>query len=174
MPNKKTEMQMELVAVGLLTVHPENPRRGNIPAIVASIETNGWFGTVSAQRSTGHIIVGNHRFQAAVASGMETVPTFWVDCNDIEAKRIMVIDNRTSDSSTNDEERLLLILTELARVDDGLLGSGFEPLDMDNLIAAYEPLAELPPAEFREHDPDEMDYAYQCPSCRYQWSGKAR
>ena len=123
---------LEMVHPDKLTVHPENPRVGNIAGIVDSIEANGWFGTVSAQVSTGHVIVGNHRFQAGVEAGMDAIPTYWVDCDDETAKRIMLVDNRISDAATNDDERVLAILTEL-KDGGGLEGSGFDEDDIDML-----------------------------------------
>src|SRR5262245_33957081 len=45
--------------------HPENKRRGDVERIVESIRVNGWFGEVGIQRSSGYLIRGNHRTDAA-------------------------------------------------------------------------------------------------------------
>jgi hypothetical protein len=55
----------ELVEVGELEPHPDNPREGNVDAIAESVEANGFSGAIVAQRSTGHVLAGNHRLLAA-------------------------------------------------------------------------------------------------------------
>lgn len=87
----------EDVAVSELVPHPQNPRRGNLAAIVASIRSNGWFGVLVAQRSTRYVLAGNHRLAAAIELGYATVPVQWLDCDDRTALRILLADNRTSD-----------------------------------------------------------------------------
>lgn len=49
-----------------LIPHPQNKRRGDVAAIVASIRANGWFGVVGVQASTGYQIWGHHRVQGAI------------------------------------------------------------------------------------------------------------
>ena len=87
--------------------HPDNARRGNVDAIRQSIQANGFFGSLVVQRSTGHILVGNHRFRAAQAEQLPEVPVMFIDCDDDEAKRILLADNRTSDLGVYDDELLL-------------------------------------------------------------------
>lgn len=55
----------ETVALDALRPHPRNPRQGNIGAIHDSITANGFYGQVVAQKSTGFILAGNHRWRAA-------------------------------------------------------------------------------------------------------------
>ncbi len=60
----------ELCRVERLRCHPANARVGNVDGIAESIRVNGFFGTIVAQRSTGYILAGNHRFRAAVQVGL--------------------------------------------------------------------------------------------------------
>lgn len=55
------EQEFELVDVDRLTPHPENPRKGDEETIGNSIDGNGFYGACVVQRSTGHVLVGNHR-----------------------------------------------------------------------------------------------------------------
>ena len=57
------------VSIRKLKQHPKNPRRGNVKAIRASIDVHGFYGAIVAQRSTGHILAGNHRCIAAKRTG---------------------------------------------------------------------------------------------------------
>ena len=55
-----------MVPVDSLETHPRNVNQGDIGAIYESIGANGFYGAIVAQKSTGRILAGNHRYQAAV------------------------------------------------------------------------------------------------------------
>jgi ParB-like chromosome segregation protein Spo0J len=137
---------IEYVEVGSLKTHPSNAREGDIGAIITSIQENGWFGTIVAQQSTRYILAGNHRFMAAVQVGMTHVPVFWVTCDDAQALRILVADNRTSDIGHWDEEGLKDILVGLDS-QGMLLGTGYDKEDLEKLLAGmdYEDKSESEP-----------------------------
>jgi hypothetical protein len=116
-----------------LELHPENPRQGDIGAIVTSIEQNGWYGTLIAQKKSRRVLAGNHRLQAALALDMKEVPVYWVDVDDTEAQRILLADNRVSDLATWDDSILVGLLEGLAN-DGALLGSGYDGDDLDALL----------------------------------------
>jgi len=120
--------------IGELKAHPDNPRQGDLGAIITSIENNGWYGTVVAQRSTGYVLAGNHRLMAAKSIGMETVPVYWVDVDDEQANRILLADNRASDLATYDDSALADILANLVDTDLGLTGTGFDDADLEALL----------------------------------------
>lgn len=130
---KKQDNNIENVDPKTLELHPDNPRQGDIGAIVTSIERNGWFGTLVAHKETRQVLAGNHRLQAAIALDMETVPVYWVDVDAAEAKRILLADNRTSDLATWDDSILVGLLEDLAN-SDALLGSGYDGDDLDALL----------------------------------------
>ena len=124
---------VELVSCDALELHPDNPRQGDLGAIVTSIETNGWFGALVAQRSTRRVLVGNHRLRAAQLAGLEELPVHWVDVDEPTARRILLADNRTSDLADYDRQDLAALLREAAEADD-LLGTGFDAEDLDDLL----------------------------------------
>lgn len=126
---------IEQVPIGSLQPHPRNPRRGDVGAIQASIGHHGFYGTVVAQRSTGRILAGNHRWLAAKAAGLTEVPVAWVDVDDEQAERILLVDNRANDLASYDDGALLDLLRELQATDDGLAGTGFDDAAMDALLA---------------------------------------
>lgn len=119
--------------ISQLTLHPKNPRDGDIGAIAESIEENGWFGTVVAQVSTGHVLAGNHRVQAAQHLGMDKVPVHWVDVDNETSLRILLADNRTSDLAVYKNEELAAVLERLAKKGK-LGGSGYDGDDLDALL----------------------------------------
>jgi len=152
------------VPIDDLIRHPETPRRGDIPAISASIEVNGWYGAVVAQSSTRHVLAGNNRMEAARRLGMTDLPVHWLDVDDATARRIMLADNRTSDLATYDDAVLVQLL-EAAAADDDLFGTGYDGDDLDELLGA-------PPDFAPIDDPgDRLDQRNPttCPECGYEW-----
>jgi DNA modification methylase len=128
--------KIEMVGAGKLACHPDNPRRGDVDSIRESISANGFYGALVVQRSTGHILAGNHRFMAAQAEGLEKFPVIYVDVDDEEAKYILVVDNRSSDKAENDHEVLAAILQGLKSNEQGLSGTGYSDADLAGLLAA--------------------------------------
>jgi ParB-like chromosome segregation protein Spo0J len=104
-----------------------------VGAIYQSIEANGFYGAIVAQRSTGYILAGNHRYKAAVEAGAKSVPVIWVDVDDETAVRVLLADNRTNDVASYDNAVLAEILTELA-AGPGLEGTGYDGDDLDQII----------------------------------------
>ena len=125
---------VEDVAPEELLPHPENPRRGNVEAVAEMIVRNGWWGTLLVQRGTRHVLVGNHRLQAALAIGRATVPVMWADVDDDQARSIMLADNRASDGSAYDRSELVALLSALE--DDDLSGTGWSESELDSLLPA--------------------------------------
>lgn len=124
----------ELVSVHTLKPHERNPRQGDIGAILESVEENGFFGGLVVQRSTRKILVGNHRWQAAIEAGLTHLPVFWADIDDAKALKILLADNRTNDQASYDENVLVEILKELDASGYGLQGTGYDGDALDELI----------------------------------------
>ena len=166
-----TEDNIEQVSVDDLIVHPENPRQGDLGAIITSIENNGWYGTVVAQRSTGYVLAGNHRLMAARHTGIDRVPVYWVDVDDATARRILLADNRTAELATYDNDQLVDLLTRHANAGD-LLGTGWDADDVDDLIAQLADGQINPPDtpdEFPSFDEDSLDTEHICPKCGFEF-----
>lgn len=125
----------EQVAVSSLKFHPRNARQGDLGAIIENIKANGFYGACVVQRSTRHVIIGNHRLRAAVELGLPAVPVIWLECDNDRALRLMLSDNQTSDIATNDPNALAELLAELAATDKGLAGTGFDGDALDQLIS---------------------------------------
>ena len=124
----------ETVPIDTIRPHPRNPRQGDVGAIHESIEANGFYGVVVAQRSTGHILAGNHRWLAAQHAGATEVPVVWVDVDDDHALRILLSDNRTNDLAGYDTESLVELLQGIHASGGGLVGTGYDGDDLDELV----------------------------------------
>ncbi|HTW17067.1 MAG TPA: DNA methyltransferase [Nocardioides sp.] len=146
------EQEYALVDVNELRPHPRNPRRGDLDGIAGSIDVNGFFGAIVAQRSTTHVLVGNHRLAAAKARGATVVPVLWVDVDDDAALRILLVENRMNDLASTDDAVLAEVFELLQASGAGTDGTGYD----DDLVA--EILAAARPAEALTDVDDAPDY----------------
>lgn len=118
--------------------HPANPNSGDTQLVRESIERNGVYRPIVAQRSTGYILAGHTAYAAEVALQAERsvavplVPVSWVDCDDATALRIVSADNATAAHASLDDE---LVRSLLAELDDELDGTGYTDDDFSALIA---------------------------------------
>ena len=123
------------VPVDRVTPYPHNPRKGNVDLIAESLEENGQFRPIIVQKSTSYILGGNHTYYGAVKLGWAKIKAVYIECDDEEAKRIVLADNRTSDLAGYDDEVLGMIL---ATLENPTLGTGYDQSDIDALINAVE------------------------------------
>jgi ParB-like chromosome segregation protein Spo0J len=163
----------EMVSVDDLTTHPGNPRRGDLASVKASIEVNGFYGTIVAQRSTGYVLAGNHRLMAARELGMEQVPVVWVDCDDTRARAILAADNRTSELGGFDSEALAQLLESL-RIEDALVGTGYDEGSISALISSLDSedamINQVPESLAQEVDVDSFELDCKCPRCGFEFN----
>lgn len=163
---KLVDQTYKVVAIGSLLEHPENPRIGEISKIEESIMNNDFYGAVYVQKSTNRIIAGNHRWKAAKHVGISKMPAIFLNVNDEQALKILLVDNRTSDQAKNNNALLLKALEQL-HYTNGLLGSGYTNQDMGKLIAMSNPLDTKP--EKPKHT-KQSKIVHKCPKCAYEWS----
>lgn len=140
------DQKYELVALGDLKPHPDNPRKGDTKAIAESIEENGFFGAVLAQKSRKRILAGEHRWKAAKARGEKQVPVIWLDVDDDRALKILLADNKTQDLASYDEAALLAVLDDLGADAAALAGTGYSMDEYEDLLARNGKVTTAPPA----------------------------
>jgi len=145
--NIAPELAAFVVPIASLTLHPRNPRRGNLEAITESLRRFGQLRPVVVQRSSMWLVAGNHLVRAARALGWQHLAATVVELDDATASSYLLADNRCSDLGTYDEALLAAILEEQAAAGN-LAGTAYGPDDIAELVARV--LAE---AE-RHGDPD--------------------
>jgi ParB-like chromosome segregation protein Spo0J len=101
--------------------YPNNPRIGNIPVIMESLRENGFFRPLIVQASTNYILDGNHTWEAAGEEGYQEVPVVFVDVDDKQARRMVLIANRAADLATYDSQ----LLAEVIKGLDSPVGTGY-------------------------------------------------
>src|SRR5947208_2224530 len=83
-----------IVPIHSIRPHERNINRADLEALRQSIDTNGFYGFIVVQQSTGKILAGNHRYQLAKEKGATEIPVSFVDVDDQTAVRILLADNR--------------------------------------------------------------------------------
>src|SRR5919199_1147128 len=122
--------ETELVDPSQLRLYPGNPRRGDLEAIKDSLRRHGQYRPVVANRRTCEVLAGNHVLLAARDLGFEQLAVAFVEVDDEQARRIIAVDNRTSDLASYDQESLAALLSSLP----DLGGTGYGEADLSKLL----------------------------------------
>jgi hypothetical protein len=160
----EAELVMESVLIDSLIPHPRNARQGDLGAVIESVKANGCYRPLIVQRSTRHILAGNHLWRALQSEGRTMADVVWITCDDERALRIMLADNRTADMGTYDEAALAEILQGLQSDTGTLLGTGF---DADALEELMQDLSSTP---FDQPVEGGGGGSKTCPNCGFELS----
>lgn len=116
--------------------HPDNARVHDMETLKTSLTTHGQFNPVVRQLSTGYVIKGNGTMAAAAELGWTDLDVVTLDVDDDQAVRILLIDNKSSDSGRYDEQPLAALLASLG---DDFTGSGYTVDDLGDLLSVLNP-----------------------------------
>lgn len=144
MPNNG--LKIERAAIESLVPYGKNPRIGNLDAISESLAQHGQYRPLVVRAETREILGGNHTWKAAKSLGWSEVDVTLIDVDSDQAKRIVLVDNATSDRAGYDHHQLFDLLDSL----DGLDGTGYGE---DDLRAVISELDDEPSAG--KTDPDD-------------------
>lgn len=136
MPATVHDLEVSDVKLRTLQHYKDNPRIGDTAAIAESLKTNGQFApiVVNIGTHTGRpheILKGNHTVRAAKSLKWPTIKAVHVDVDDEEAERIVLVDNKSSDLGGFDETLLANLLADR----DDLTGTGYTPVDLDDMLS---------------------------------------
>ena len=123
----------------------------------------------------GTILAGHGILAAAQAEGLTEFPCVVCDGTDEEARALMVADNEQARLAQDDPDQLSQLLESL-RADGMMAVTGHDDESLAALlveVAEQRPPTGFVPEEFKEYDPDSMEFAHQCPKCGYEWSDPA-
>ena len=129
----RPELQHLAIDIDLLHPHPRNVRQGDVGAISQSLHAHGQYRTIVYQESSKRILAGNHTWKAAKALGWKQIAATPVVCDDEQALRILLADNKANDLATYDDSELLQLLQELAETDAQLNDTLFDLEELDDL-----------------------------------------
>ena len=143
--------------VSELRTFANNPRRGDVEAIAASLTKHGQYRpiVVNTGSETGRrneVLAGNHTLLAARSLGWDAVDVALIDVDEQTAASIVAADNRTADLGGYDDAALYELLNGL----DDLEGTGYLTEDLAALERALfppEPQTEPDDAPAAPEDP---------------------
>lgn len=138
-PDPETRDPLDNVRTTDLAPYFRNPRVGNVPLIVDSLKAHGQYKPLVVNRGTLtgrplEVLAGNHLLQAGLKLGLPTMWVFYVDVDDTEAAKIVLVDNRSSDRGGYDDALLAEVLTDIP----DLLGTGYSDGDLSRLLNGLE------------------------------------
>lgn len=128
------DLAVTLVKIGDVHPHPGNNRVGDVDVIADSLRRHGQYRAIVVNRPTGDILAGNHTWKAAQQLGWTHIAVGFVDVDEDEAKRILLVDNRSADLGSYDDAATVELLTSL----DSLDGTGYDQKALDRLLSATE------------------------------------
>ena len=138
------DLKIEYVPVESVHQHPDNANSSDMNALEESIRENGFYSPIIVQRSTGHILAGNHRWLALLRDHAEQAPVVYLDVDDVRARKIMLADNRTTRLGHDDEGLVYELLNEIALGGGDIRGTGYDMDDYARLRALIdEPMGDL-------------------------------
>jgi DNA modification methylase len=131
-------MRIVEARVSELRVNPRNPRRIRPERMAQLLRTleleRGLLDArpVIARRDSKEVIAGNHRVLGAIELGWETIPTVFVDLDEVEATTWMFLDN--AQFAEDDDDLVAAILAELEGRGGDLDLTGFERPETERLL----------------------------------------
>ena len=123
-------------------VHLENnPRKGNIDAIVASYREFGQVKPIVIKdngNGTSTIIAGNHQYEAAKKLGWETIACVKFEGDTSSAIAYALADNRTNELGATDSDMLFELLEEVGEEYDDLIDAlGWDAIELAGMEGDY-------------------------------------
>jgi ParB-like chromosome segregation protein Spo0J len=119
-------------------------------------------------KRTNCILAGNHTWKAAKSLGWTQITAGFIETkDDDEALRILLADNRTTDLASYDDAELANLLKNLAKTDEGLIGTAFDGDDLDDLLSKLN--TELKLDSTKAIDVDSWTFQNKCPKCGFEF-----
>ena len=133
------KMKIERIALDKLVPYEKNVKihtKRNIETIKNSLREFGQTKPIVVRKQTMEILCGNGTYQAAQAIGWTEIDCHVIDIDEEKAKALMIVDNRSSELSENDEKNLLDMLQNMDK--DMLDLTGYDDSELDKMLQFHE------------------------------------
>lgn len=159
-----------LVPIGDVMPYENNANNGDVDIVRDSIQTNGFYGAIIAQKGFGTIIAGHTRYEALLSLGSEWIPVIWVETSNVSAARMRLVDNRSTRMGRDDPGLLLEELQSILEADADLMltGTGFLESDLEAIRALLEEPLDFDEEEFAKQ---RNSKSFECPKCGWSADG---
>ena len=132
--------RVEMWPVSKVRPFENNPRKNDdaVPAVAKSISEFGFNQPIVVDRD-GVVVVGHTRLKAAKSLGLEVVPVYVASNRpEQQAAEYRLVDNKSSELSQWDDEKLLEELVALDEMGSDIMSFGFDEID-DDMPHRYDP-----------------------------------
>lgn len=159
-----------LVPISEVMPYENNANNGDVDIVRDSIQTNGFYGAIIAQKGFGTIIAGHTRYEALLSLGSEWIPVIWVETSNVSAARMRLVDNRSTRMGRDDPGLLLEELQSILEADSDLMltGTGFLESDLEAIRALMEEPLDFNDEEFAKQRGSKT---FECPACGWSADG---
>lgn len=164
----------ESIPTSDLATYYRNPRRGNVEVIAESLERLGQYRPIVVNRGThtgrpNEVLAGNHTLLAAQKLGWERIDAVTVDVDEETAARIVLVDNKSSDLATYDDDLLADLLQELPHLEaTGWTDDELKRLTEYELPAGFTAFDE----SVADDVPTGTPKTYTCPECGHVFTSE--
>lgn len=161
----------ELVAIDTLVPYPGNARLHDDELLTESLRVHGQYRAIGVQSSTRRVLMGNGTMHNALGLGWSHIAVSWIDCDDVTARKLVLVDNRASDKAKDDPGDLAHLLADLQ---GDYLGTGFTEQEHASLLAYIDtPLSFEPDPSGGEARLDRRSVT-DCPQCGHTFTPQTR
>lgn len=170
MPQKTDKMEVVMKPVEDLIPYNRNAREHSLVQIICLKESIQQFGFTNPVliHSSGRIIAGHGRVEAAKQLGIKQVPCIVMhSLTDAQAKAYTIADNQLSTMAKWNYDVLAVEIDELREEGFDMLKLGFTQEELDELIGSPDEDIELPDEEEEKKKP-ESDTTI-CPKCHHEF-----
>ena len=132
-------MEIQKIELSKLVPYKDNVRihqKRNLDTIKNSMREFGQYKNIVVRKGTMEILCGNGTYEAAKALGWDSLMCNLVDVDDEKARALMIVDNRSSDLSQNDDKALLELLKDFD--DEVLCLAGYSDEEVENMLKFQE------------------------------------
>jgi ParB-like chromosome segregation protein Spo0J len=160
-----------MVPKDFIQPHPDNDNNGDVDELITSIMINGCYRPIYYQESTQYILAGHTLYAALLELGALMVPALPLDDDGTpnSGERILLTDNQIARLARRDDAATLNLLERLNERENGLLGTGFNERDVENLRAISE--HSMGPLNWDGMKGQEsLTHRIKCPKCEYEWT----
>ncbi len=128
------ENAAQYIDIDELIPHPDNPRINDhaVEEVAGSIKRFGFAAPIIARSADNTVIAGHTRLKAAKSLGLSKVPVRFMDLDPVDAKLLMLADNKIGERADWNDDALQAIFEELQ--DQDLSGLGWDEEELSGIL----------------------------------------
>lgn len=160
--------EIKYIPVSEIIPYENNPRKNEEAAKMAaeSIKQFGFNVPILLDRNNV-IIAGHTRYKAAIDLGLEKAPCIILDLDEKLTRQYRIIDNKTSDLSSWDYEKLTYEMDSVPEIDFSVFGLNNEEDDEEG-VEITGSLDEGVELDLEDYEDDQFEF--ECPYCGFKWN----